>query len=84
MVSIGTAGPVEMPRHPADHTTAGRQRWEGKDDSRWRATYGKARRGEGGRTIKRWRADGSSYVVHMDTPVAHDVGRSATQRDKVG
>jgi hypothetical protein len=50
MVSIGTPRPAEMPRHPADHTTAGRQRWESKDPSSWERTFGHSRRNEKGRT----------------------------------
>jgi hypothetical protein len=66
MVSIGTPRPAEMPRHPADYTTAGRQRWESKDEGKWAATFGRARRTDRGRTIKRWRADGTSYTVRED------------------
>jgi len=67
MVSIGTPKPAPMPRHPADHTTAGRQRWESHDEGKWSATFGTARRKDSGRTIKRWRLDGTSYTVREDT-----------------
>ena len=55
MVSIGTPKGPEMPRHPADHTTAGRQRWESKDETAWIRTFGRARRREMGRTRYRVR-----------------------------
>ena len=47
---IKTKQPIEMPRHPADHTTAGRQRWESKATDRWQRTFGRWRRGENGKT----------------------------------
>ena len=50
MAHIGTPKGREMPRHPADHSTAGRQRWESKDESGWKRTFGHARRVDRGRS----------------------------------
>lgn len=71
MVSIGTNKGRKMFRHYADCTTKGRQMHESHDESRWSATFGKARRTDKGRSRYVLR-DGQWVMVWTD---AHMSGK---------
>jgi hypothetical protein len=69
MVSIGTPKPVEMPRNPSDSVSSlwqARASHSNEADARYPASGIPLVRKEVGKTIKRWRLDGTSYTVRED------------------